>query len=151
MNANYLRWLMLILVSGATIMLQQPVLAMCIQPQEEGRWKNVDPNTRSLTHIQLRFVCQDQVLNGQLYPPGPPWYVHVFGSCSPTDCDWGEVGAQHLSTGYIYAVYEQGFARRYIYAKMAQNRPGKLWVYTWTDFKDPNRKDYAASNYFSRE
>lgn len=125
--------------------------ALCATPTEQGNWVNTDPNTRSLARIQLRFVCQDQILNGQPYPPGPPWYVHVYGKCHPTDCDWGEVGAKKLSTGQIYAVYDQGFAKRYVYAKMSQYRPGQLWVYTRTDFTDPNRPDYEAQNWFTRQ
>ncbi len=145
------RLLVLILVFGALALFQRPAYALCIQPPEEGNWRNADSNTRSLTRIQLRFVCQDQILNGQLYPPGPPWYVHIFGKCHPTDCDWGEVGAQQLTTDHIYAVYDQGFAKRYVYAKMSQYRPGQLWVYTWTDFTDPNRPDYAVHNWFVRQ
>lgn len=129
----------------------QSAHALCSQPPEEGNWRNSDQNTNSLTRIQLRFVCQDQILNGQPYPPGPPWYTHIFGKCSPSNCDWGEVGAQRLSSGHIYAVYDQGFAKRYVYAKMSQYRPGQLWVYTWTDFTDPNRPDYELQNWFIRQ
>jgi hypothetical protein len=141
-----------VVIMGMTIaLLPVPAHASCAAQQEDGNWVNTDPNTRSLTRIQLRFVCQDQVLNGQLYPPGPPWYVHVFGKCHPTDCDWGEVGAQRLSTGHVYALYDQGFAKRYVYARMSQYRPGQLWVYTWTDFTDPNRPDYGVHNWFRRQ
>ena len=126
------------------------VEALCAAQEEDGSWTNTDPNTRSLTRIQLRFVCQDQILNGQPYPPGPPWYTHVFGKCSPTDCDWGEVGAQRLSSGHIYAYYDQGFAKRHVWARMSQFRPGQLWVYTFTDFTDPNRPDYDVHNWFRR-
>lgn len=125
--------------------------ASCATPPEQGNWINADPNTRSITRIQLRFVCQDQILNGQPYPPGPPWYVHVYGKCYPTDCDWGEVGARRLDTGHIYAVYDQGFAKRYVYAKMSQYRPGQLWVYMRTDFTDPSRADYETQNWFIRQ
>ncbi|MEK0082299.1 hypothetical protein [Benzoatithermus flavus] len=124
--------------------------ALCILPQEQGNWINADPQTNSITRIQLRFVCQDVILNGQPWPPGPPWYVHVYGRCHPTDCDWGEVGAQRLNSGFIYAFYDQGFARRYVYAKMSAYRPGQLWVYIWTDFVDPSRPDYASNNWFVR-
>jgi hypothetical protein len=124
--------------------------AQCIEQPEQGKWTNTDPNTRSLTRIDLRFTCQDQVHNGQPYPPGPPWHVHVFGKCHPTDCDWGEVGAQRLTAGHIFAVYDQGFARRYVYARMSQFRPGQLWVWTWTDFTDPNRPDYGVHNWFRK-
>jgi hypothetical protein len=77
--------------------------------------------------------------------------MHIFGRCTPTDCDWGEIGAQRLSTGHIYAVYNQGFATRYVYARMSQYRPGQLWVYTYTDFADPGRPDYELQNWFVRE
>jgi hypothetical protein len=125
--------------------------AQCVTPQEQGAWVNADPQTNSITRVQVRFVCQDQILNGQPYPPGPPYYLHLFGKCSPTDCDWGEVGANRLSSGQIYGFYDQGFAKRYVYAKMSQYRPGQLWVYTWTDFADPNRPDYASNNWFTRQ
>jgi len=126
----------------------QFVGAQCVDPPEDGNWTNTDPNTRSITRIQIRFVCQDQILNGQPYPPGPPWYVHLYGKCHPSDCDWGEVGAQRLNTGHIFAFYDQGFAKRYVWAKMSMYRPGQLWVYTWTDFTDPNRQDYGVHNWF---
>lgn len=122
--------------------------AQCLVQKEEGKWRNADAATSSLTRIQLRFTCQDQILNGQPYPPGPPWHIHVFGKCHPTDCDWGEVGAERLSSGHIYGFYDQGYARRYVYARMSQYRPGQLWVWTWTDFADPNRPDYGVHNWF---
>ncbi len=128
-----------------------PLPLSCILPTEMGGWTNADPNTRSLTHIELRFVCQDQILNGELYPPGPAWYVHILGKCSPTDCDWGEVGARRLESDHIFATYDHGFARRYVYARMSQYRPGQLWVYTYTDFVSPSRPDYAVHNWFTRD
>ncbi len=124
--------------------------AQCLVQQEAGNWRNADAATPSITRIQLRFTCQDQILNGQPYPPGPPWHIHLFGKCHPTDCDWGEVGAERLSSGHIYGFYDQGFARRYVYARMSQYRPGQLWVWTWTDFADPNRADYGVHNWFVR-
>lgn len=126
------------------------VMALCSVPPEVGEWVNTDPNTRSITRIKVRFVCQDQVLNGELYPPGPPYYVHLFGKCHPSDCNWGEVGATRIPAGHIYAFYDQGFAKRYVYAKMSMYRRGQLWVYTYTDFVDPNRKDYAVQNWFRK-
>ena len=138
----------LLLVANA---FQQEAHGLCLTQPEDGNWINADSQTRSLTRIELRFTCQDQILNGQLYPPGPPWHVHLWGSCSPQDCDWGEVGAQRLSSNHIYATYNQGFARRYIYARMSQYRPGQLWVYTYTDFTDPGRPDYDVHNWFVRE
>lgn len=124
--------------------------ALCVVQKEAGHWRNVDLQTRSITRIQLQFVCQDQIHNGQLYPPGPPWYLHLYGKCHPTDCDWGETGARRLSNGHIYGVYNQGFATRYVYARMSQYRPDQLWVYIYTDFSDPNRADYSSQNWFQK-
>jgi hypothetical protein len=124
--------------------------AQCLAQAEDGTWVNVDPATPSLTKAVLRFTCQDQVLNGQPYPPGPPWHIHVWGKCHPTDCDWGEIGATRLSSGWIYGTYNQGFARRYVYARMSQGQPARLRIYTWTDFLSPTRPDYASDNYFHK-
>lgn len=123
----------------------------CILPPEQGQWRNADPATRSLTRIHLRFVCQDLIINGEPHPPGPPWFVHVWGKCHPSDCDWGEVGARELSSGHVFAFYDHGFAKRYVFAKMSMFRPGQLWVYTFTDFVDPGRPDYGVHNWFVRE
>lgn len=138
-------------LSLLAVLLPQHARALCSQPPEEGKWKSANLQTNGLTRIELRFVCQDQILNGQPYPPGPAWYVHVYGKCYPTDCDWGEVGAQRLGSGYIFAFYDQSFAKRYVYVKMSQYRAGQLWVWTWTDFADPNRPDYALNEWFTRQ
>jgi hypothetical protein len=103
----------------------QNAYALCAAQPEDGNWVNSDPNTRSLTRAALRFTCQDQILNGQLYPPGPPWHIHLWGACSPADCNWGEVGAENVTVGdrtYIHAVYDHGFATRYVYVDMSLER-----------------------------
>jgi hypothetical protein len=95
-------------------------------------------------------VCQDRVLNGAPYPPGPVWYVHAVGKCKPVDCDWHEVGAQRLATAHILAVFDQETARRYVYVRMSQSRPDLLWAWIYTDFKDPTRASYGVSDWFRR-
>ena len=141
-------FLYLAFVALLSVALPGAVHALCVDPPEDGNWVNADPNTRGITRISLRFVCQDQVLNGQPYPPGPPWYVHLWGKCHPTDCNWGEVGAERLGSDHVYAYYDQGFAHRYVYAKMSAYRPGQLWVWIWTDFTDPGRADYGMHQWF---
>jgi len=77
--------------------------------------------------------------------------MHVFGKCSPTNCDWGwSKGEFRLNSGQIYGFYDQGFAKRYMYAKMSQYRPGQLWLYWRTDFVDPGRQDYDLQEWFVR-
>jgi hypothetical protein len=123
--------------------------AQCATPKEEGSWANVNPQTSSITLVQVRFVCQDQILNGKPYPPGPPYYIHIYGKCHPTDCDWGEVGATRPSTA-ITATYNQGFAKRLVYVRMSPARPDQLWVQTRTTFSDPRRASYTSNDYFIR-
>lgn len=127
---------------------------VCAAQLEDGSWRNADSNTRSLTRAQLRFVCQDQILNGEPYPPGSPWYMHLWGACSPQDCDWGEVPAESVTIGtrtFVRAIYRQGFATRQVYADMSLFRPGQLWIWMWTDFADPSRPDYESQNWFLRQ
>jgi hypothetical protein len=124
--------------------------AACLEPREVGQWTNVTPDTRALVSIDLRFVCQDRMVNGAPYPPGPAWYVHAVGKCEPVDCDWREVGAQRLATAHIFAMYAQGTARRYVYLRMSQARPDLLWAWIYTDFKDPTRANYGVYAWFRR-
>lgn len=126
-------------------------MGLCVTPFEEGQWTNTDPNTRGITKLSLRFICQDQILNGvPCCPTGPPYYIHLYGKCYPSDCDWGEVGARRLESGHIYAMYDQGFAKRYVYMRESSYRPNTLWVYIYTDFADPNRRDYSMHQWFQK-
>jgi hypothetical protein len=128
-----------------------PALALCVTPEEQGEWVNYNSNTRSITKINVRFQCQDQILNGQPYPPGFPYYLHLFGACHPTDCDWGEVGARRNSSGWIRTTINQGFATRDVWVKAYTGYPQDwLRVWIWTDFRDANRTDYASDDWFNR-
>jgi hypothetical protein len=139
-----------LILSAALMSAPLPAGALCAAPQEAGSWSNTDPATRSIPQMEVRHVCKDQILNGEPYPPGPDWYLHLFGACHPTNCDWGEIGAQKLSSGHIYALYDQGFAKRHVFIRMSQYRQGQLWVYISTDFTDPNRADYTSQDWFTR-
>jgi len=89
--------------------------ALCMRPSEDGAWVNANANTRSITRVPLRFVCNDTIHNGEV--AGPDWYVHLFGKCHPSDCDWGEIAATRHENGWIYGVYNQGFAKRYVWTR----------------------------------
>jgi hypothetical protein len=124
--------------------------ASCLEPHEAGQWTNVVPDMRSVVSIDLRFICQDHILNGAPYPPGPEWYVHAVGRCEPIDCDWHEDGAERLATTHIYAVFAQGSARRYVYLRLSQSQQDLLWAWIYTDFRDPTRGNYGAYDWFRR-
>lgn len=150
----FIRSLTCLAVAISFFVIAAPAQASCSQPEEDGKWVNTDSSTRSLTRAELRFTCQDQVLNGVLYPPGPPWHVRLWGKCHPSDCDWQEVGADRVTIGnrtFVRAIYRQGFATRYVYADMSSFRRGQLWIWMWTDFADPNRADYESQNWFRRQ
>ena len=126
-----------------------PAFALCVDPPEDGAWRNIDDDTRSITRVQIRFVCQDVILNGEPYPPGPAWYIRIFGKCHPNDCDWGEKGGTRLTSDHLFFKYNQGFARRFVYARMSRILPGHLWIYTYTQFTDNSgRPDYDIHNWF---
>lgn len=63
-----------------------------------GTWTNQDRNTRYIT----RLIIQQS---------GSGYKVQAFGSCSPTDCDWGPVDATAVGDG-LEATWDQGFAVR---------------------------------------
>jgi hypothetical protein len=120
---------------------------------EFGDWVNADPNARGIARIELRDCQSVTTCSGNTCTTthDAGWTTHAFGSCSPGNCDWGwSAGTFRLSSGQIYGYYDQGFAKRHVYAKMSQYRPGQLWVYWRTDFVDPNRPDYDLHEWFVR-
>lgn len=72
-NAGGVRLLPILLAAVLAATVAQPAAqALCAEQEEDGQWVNTDANTRGITRAHLRFVCQDQILNGEPYPPGPP-------------------------------------------------------------------------------
>lgn len=53
--------LMAIAVSAVPVVAR----AQCLMQKEAGNWQNANSASQSLTRIQLRFTCQDQILNGE--------------------------------------------------------------------------------------
>jgi hypothetical protein len=135
-------------------------LCQCVQPFEQGTWFNNDAATRGITKIQVSFSCNDVVLcgvdaNGNVTctDPGAPFHLHLWGKCSPSDCDWGTVdGNVHWvgSTRWVYSFYDQGFARRYVYIKPSTLHPGNLYLWMYTQFTDPHRAPYVFTGWYHR-
>ena len=69
-----------------------------------GTWKSANPNTNSIPQVTIV----------QLTPTGGS--LHVWGSCSPTWCDWGVVATSQVpgQAVQLSAFYNQGFATRTI-------------------------------------
>jgi hypothetical protein len=131
---------------------------MCFIPAEEGNWTNYDSNTRGITKLEFRMECRslpDPPCSGGLCTStsavAPHYFIHLYGSCSPTDCNWGEVEGERLSgslDGWYRFIYDHGFARRYVYARTYQQWPGWLRLWIYTDFVDPGRADYVMDDWF---
>lgn len=129
----------------------RPAAAQCLVQPESGSWVNVYSSTRTLARAELEFNCQDTIVNGVPFPPGPPWRMHLWAACTPGECDWGVADGGIITIGsrtYIRAIFYHGFATRYVYADMSLYREGQLWIWMWTDFTDPTRPDYASQDWF---
>jgi hypothetical protein len=97
-------------------------------------WTNTDPNSSGLTRISISQ-------NG-----GSGLAVHVFGKCTPTDCDWGSVQAPYDGKGAFTVPYKFSFK---ITTLSLQPHAGQLSVnqvdhYTGT----PSTPDRTASYEF---
>lgn len=64
----------------------------------DGTWKNSDPNTRGITKVIISASGTR---------------IQTFGSCSPTDCDWGKVPLTRSGANFK-ATYNKSMAVTYI-------------------------------------
>jgi hypothetical protein len=130
----------------------------CVTPSEVGAWQNYDSATRGITQLDFRMECRDAsttTCDGDICTitsaVEPHYFVTLFGSCSPTDCPWGETEGQALGgnlAGWYYFNYDHGFAKRYVYVRTYPQWPGWLRMWMHTDFTDPGRADYTSDEWF---
>lgn len=109
------------IAAAAAFFAPQAAQALCAEPNgpEPGMYENVDSDTRSITRMRVEFVCGSERTRN---PDGtgtirhgadPHWRIWLWGSCSPTDCEWGATRANMMERGaYLYGHYDQGFAER---------------------------------------
>jgi tetratricopeptide (TPR) repeat protein len=103
-----------------------------------GIWINQDPNTGSITRIEIKQIAN------QLK-------IHMWGSCTPTDCDWGtvDVDVSDATDGELNVTWDQGFAIRD--QKISYQKSGSLIVTTHTHYTDNSgRSDRDDESAFSR-
>lgn len=109
-----------------------------------GTWKNVDSETRGLTTLNVRTA-------------GNSVWVHAWGRCHPSDCDWGEVSATAFSPGVasdpainaqkVTAVFQTSFSNTELDLTPAAD--DSLEANTQTRFTDNSgRSPYSASYTF---
>jgi hypothetical protein len=144
---------LLVAVSGLLVVgTATPAQAVCVTQPLQGDWRNIDPNTRSMTRVVVGFHCGDQVLcdtdgncsGGQSY-----FTLRPFGKCTPTDCDWGVRRAESMGDGWQRAVYSHAWATKYVWVKTYQYY-GRTYlrVYVSTDFTSADgRTDYTTDEW----
>ncbi len=115
--------------------------ATCAAPSlGEGRYENVNPNTRSITAASLEFVCGSrQIDNGDgtatlIHDGDPHWNLRLWGSCHPSDCDWGVTRGDRDTVGRILGAYDQGFARRNV--AVVPEGPGRIQLIVTSHYSD---------------
>jgi len=71
--------------------------ATCPASPLDGAWHNMDPDTTSITRINVTVSCGDDGTNS--------YSVAVWSKCDTGECAWAVVPATLDETGWINAVY----------------------------------------------
>ena len=113
--------------------------------QFSGKWKNIDPNTRGVTTLDIGVS-------------GTSVTVQAWGKCHPQDCDWGRVNAYAYAPNVssdlvntakaLSAVFKTNFSQTLmIIHPVSANR---LQAEVLTHFTDNSgRTDYSAVDTFA--
>ena len=115
-----------------------------------GTWVNIDAATRGETRIHVDPCTSYSSCSGGVCRTSYRSSIRVWGSCSPTDCDWGQRFLQSGSDGWQIATYAHGWKtatvwiRPYVYS-------GRDYVRVWVnhDYHD-GRTDRVSDNWFVR-
>jgi thiol-disulfide isomerase/thioredoxin len=101
-----------------------------------GSWLNDDVDTRGASQVVVRND------NGRTL-------VHVWGRCTPSDCDWGEVAADTYK-GYLIANYDHGFSMTRM--QLIPLPDGRLLMAYRPEYRDGSRREEKGfAEFFSRE
>lgn len=100
----------------------------------EDFWYNVDPNTEGITKVMIERT-------------GGMLTIHAYGSCSPHDCDWGEITVPYTGNPFT-AVYEFGFQTKTLIIELVDI--DTLHINSDSVFHDGTNRDYVADYTFRR-
>jgi uncharacterized protein YkwD len=104
-----------------------------------GSWTNKDPNTQSIARTSIRTDAAKV-------------FVHMWGACAPTDCDWGETTTDitDVDDGVLSLMWDQGFEVRTQQVSLLPD--GVLRVVDHSHFTDNSgRADLDSTDDFIRE
>jgi tetratricopeptide (TPR) repeat protein len=97
-----------------------------------GDWKNVDPDTKSITRFSITGGAAKL-------------FVHAWGSCHPMKCDWHEAAATSVDQG-LSVVWDQGFATRFW--GLSLEKDGRLRLQQRSHYTDG--RDRGELEFFTR-
>ncbi len=98
-----------------------------------GRWKPTNPGTHGIVRVDVREATNTL-------------FVHEWGKCSPSDCDWGETQARGLgdkiSVKWIFAFAEES-------QQLTLDHEGVLKLLVRRRYTDRSgRADVTETSYF---
>jgi hypothetical protein len=102
----------------------------------QGTWQNENAATQGITTLNISVE-------------GSAVSVQAFGSCSPTDCDWGFASANTTdwNTKQSLGVFwDQGFATRTMLIEYLS--PTRIKATTLSHFPDNPAIDYTLEEFF---
>lgn len=99
-----------------------------------GEWVNVDPNTRGMTRLNITRKTNTA------------GSMHGFGSCSPQDCDWGEIPST-FGGDQMTGVYRFGFKDLHITVRRTGDQ---LHATLFSDYAEDDRRADKTDEYILR-
>jgi len=104
-----------------------------------GFWVNEDTDTQGITKVDIQKI-------------GDIIYVHMWGKCHPTDCDWGieTTNNSDATDGILNLTWEFDFAIET--QELILLSDGRLKVIAFCHFTDNSgRPDYESIEFFIKE
>jgi hypothetical protein len=110
-----------------------------------GYWENVDCNTRGITRFYLNKGLDNFSLG-----------IHVFGSCHPSDCDWGHtplyvygINTNDKQHQHATAIYKIDDTETIITLEFMND--GRILLDSYTRFTNrSNRENYHSYDIFKK-
>lgn len=128
------------------------------QVKEVGHWINPDTDTRGITRAIFEEECRGDTqiqCNGNIcgitHGVKLVYTARLWGQCHPTDCYWGKVEGDRLSSGWLRFRYDHGFARRVVWGRIWSGSDNWLRLVVDTDFVSASRDDYRTAAWMKRQ
>lgn len=128
--------------------------ALCVENPIEGDWHNIDADTRAMTRVVVETCQPVTTCRGDIcttvFDSGT--FVSPYGSCHPTDCEWGRELGERMADGWVRVRYDFGFKRSDVWVKTYEYW-GLTYLRVWVnnDFTAADgRADYTTDEWFLR-